>query len=158
MLFHVCVRIYTGKHPRNKLAGLKDLCICNFDGSWDLALHSSYANLHFHQQRMRWLLPHSLTTTISISQVLLPSRQFTWIAALTCPEELRWLAWGWSVAQMRAGMRTWYSTSQFPEHFPPIADDPLGASSQCDFTPSSQHPGVFVRRKLEMPVNFDPSP
>lgn len=37
-------------------------------------------------------------------------------------------------------MRTWYSTSQFPEHFPPIADDPLGASSQCDFTPSSRHP------------------
>lgn len=35
MLFYVWVRIHTGQHPRNKIAGLKDYCICNFDGSCD---------------------------------------------------------------------------------------------------------------------------
>lgn len=125
MLFYVWVRIYTGQHSRYKIAGLKGYCICNFDGSCDIALHSSYANLLSHRQHMRGPLPPSLTTTVSISQVLLPSQQFTWFVALTCPEEVSWLACRWSVSTDENEMRTWCSTPWFPEHFPPLADGPL---------------------------------
>ena len=88
VLFYVWVRIYAGQHPRNKIAWLKDYCICSFDGFCDMALLGSYANLLSHQQHVRGLLPPSLTTTVSVSQVLLPSQQFTGFIALTYPEEV----------------------------------------------------------------------
>lgn len=53
-----------------------------------MALLGSYANLLSHQQHVRGLLPPSLTTTVSVSQVLLPSQQFTGFIALTYPEEV----------------------------------------------------------------------
>lgn len=106
MLFYVWVRIHTGQHPRNKIAGLKDYCICNFDGSCDMTLLSSYASLLSQQQHMRGSFhPVSLPQLAPLKSSP-SSQQSTWLAALTCPEEVSWLACRCSVSADESEMRT----------------------------------------------------
>ena len=89
-----------------------------------MALLGSYANLLSHQQHVRGLLPPSLTTTVSVSQVLLPSQQFTGFIALTYPEVVSWPACRWSVSadenEMRpgAGLHGLQSTSLLQQEVP----------------------------------------
>lgn len=48
MLFCTCRSISVGLIPRNGTAWSKGLCVCNFDGRWQIALCKGYAVFHPH--------------------------------------------------------------------------------------------------------------
>ena len=146
MLFYVWVRIHTGQHPRNKIAGLKDYCICNFDGSCDMALLSSYASLLSQQQHMRGSFhPVSLPQLAPLKSSPLHSNPHGLLLSLA---QKRWAdspaGAQWARMRVRWGPVQPFTVSRA---LPSCGRWSLGANSQCDFTPSSQH-HVFQRTAL----------